>query len=213
MGIALAGLAPDARVLSNYLREQAMNTKMIFNRALSVEKAADMLAAKAQKNTQGFGSRPYGVGLLVVGYDETGAHLFEFQPSGQSLEYFGCAIGARSQAGRTYLERNFDEFKQCNKEELITHGLKALRETLQQDKELNAKNTSVGVASKDGFQIFDDEDVQQWLDKLDTLGNDRRDAADDQGADDDNDDDGATDPAPKKEEDQEQEDDDKMETD
>jgi 20S proteasome subunit alpha 6 len=206
MGVALAGLAPDARVLSNYLREQAMNQRFIFNRPLSVEKAADLLASKAQKNTQGFGSRPYGVGLLVVGYDETGAHLFEFQPSGQSLEYFGCAIGARSQAGRTYLERNFDEYQKANKEDLIVHGLKALRETLQQDKELNSKNTSVAVASEDGFQMFDDDDVQQWLDKLDTLSNDRRGAGNDQGGDDDADD---AEDAPKKEEG----DDDKMETD
>jgi 20S proteasome subunit alpha 6 len=206
MGVALAGLAPDARVLSNYLREQAMNQRFIFNRPLSVEKAADLLASKAQKNTQGFGSRPYGVGLLVVGYDETGAHLFEFQPSGQSLEYFGCAIGARSQAGRTYLERNFDEYQKANKEDLIVHGLKALRETLQQDKELNSKNTSVAVASEDGFQMFDDDDVQQWLDKLDTLSNDRRGASDDQGGEGDADD---AEDAPKKEEG----DDDKMETD
>ncbi|ODV71004.1 proteasome core particle subunit alpha 6 [Cyberlindnera jadinii NRRL Y-1542] len=211
MGIALAGLAPDARVLSNFLREKAMNQRMIFNRPLSVEKAADLLASKAQKNTQGFGSRPYGVGLLVVGYDETGAHLFEFQPSGQSLEYFGCAIGARSQAGRTYLERNFDEYKTSTSEELIVHGLKALRETLQQDKELNSKNTSVAVATKDGFKIYDDEEVQQWLDKLDTLGNarDDQDDNDDNNNDDGDDDD---DSAPKKEE-EEVKDEDKMETD
>lgn len=139
LGIALAGLAPDARVLSNFLREQAMSQKMVYNRPLSVEKASNLLADKAQKNTQSYGGRPYGVGLLVAGYDETGAHLFEFQPSGSVLEYVGAAIGARSQAGRTYLERNFESYTNATKDELIVHGLNALRDTLAQDKELNSK--------------------------------------------------------------------------
>jgi len=189
MGISLAGLAPDARVLSNFLREQAMSQKMIFNRPLSVEKASNLLADKAQKNTQSYGGRPYGVGLLVAGYDETGAHLFEFQPSGSVLEYVGAAIGARSQAGRTYLERNFESYTNSSKDELIIHGLNALRDTLAQDKELNSKNTSIAVVGKDtDFTIFDDDDVQPWLDRLDSTSNART-SGGVGGDDDDNDDD------------------------
>lgn len=37
-----------------------------------------------------------------------------------------------------------------NLEELIQHGLHALRETLQQDKELTIKNTSVGIVGPAG---------------------------------------------------------------
>ncbi|CAK7901234.1 proteasome subunit alpha type-6 [[Candida] anglica] len=175
MGIALAGLAPDARVLSNYLRKQAMTSKMIFNRPLSTSKAVFSIADKAQENTQSYGSRPYGVGLLVAGYDETGAHLYEFQPSGSVLEYYGAAIGARSQAARTYLERNLETVRAVDSvEELIVHGLNALRDTLAQDVELTLKNTSVSIVGKDiDFTTYDDEDVQQWLDKLDTVSNTR----------------------------------------
>lgn len=175
MGIALAGLAPDARVLSNYLRKQAMTSKMIFNRPISTSKAVLSIADKAQENTQSYGSRPYGVGLLVSGYDETGAHLYEFQPSGSVLEYYGAAIGARSQAARTYLERNIDEIRNSDSiEQLIVHGLNALRDTLSQDVELTFKNTSVSVVGKDTeFVLYDDENVQQWLDKLDSVSNAR----------------------------------------
>lgn len=175
MGIALAGLAPDARVLSNYLRKQAMTSKMIFNRPLLTSKAVFSIADKAQENTQSYGSRPYGVGLLVAGYDETGAHLYEFQPSGSVLEYYGAAIGARSQAARTYLERNLETVRAVDSvEELIVHGLNALRDTLAQDVELTLKNTSVSIVGKDiDFTTYDDEDVQQWLDKLDTVSNTR----------------------------------------
>mmetsp|Transcript_9336 Transcript_9336/g.9229 ORF Transcript_9336/g.9229 Transcript_9336/m.9229 type:complete len:281 (-) Transcript_9336:2128-2970(-) len=175
MGVALAGLAPDGRVLSNYLRKQAMSSKMIFNRPLLISKAVLSIADKAQENTQSYGSRPYGVGLLVSGYDETGAHLYEFQPSGSVLEYYGAAIGARSQAARTYLERNLEAVRETESvDELIVHGLNALRDTLSQDVELTFKNTSVSVVGKDTkFTIYDDEDVQQYLDKLDSVSNAR----------------------------------------
>lgn len=171
MGIALAGLAPDARVLSNYLRKQAMNLKMVFNRPILTQKAVLQIADKAQENTQLYGSRPYGVGLLVAGYDETGAHLYEFQPSGLVLEYYGAAIGARSQAARTYLERTLEEVRETTDlEKLIVHGLNALRDTLAQDVELTLRNTSVAVVGKDtSFTIYEDDEVSQWLDKLDLV--------------------------------------------
>lgn len=181
MGVALAGLAPDARVLSNFLRKQAMQCKMVFNRPIQTYKAVLSIADKAQENTQSYGSRPYGVGLLIAGYDETGAHLFEFQPSGSVLEYFGAAIGARSQAARTYLERNLEEIKKCDDvEKLVLHGLYALRDTLSQDVELTFKNTSVSIVGKDqSFVSYDDENVQQWLDKLDSVSNARNKDGDD----------------------------------
>ncbi|XYA01157.1 Proteasome subunit alpha type-6 [Meyerozyma guilliermondii] len=175
MGIALAGLAPDARVLSNYLRKQAMNSKMVFNRPISTQRAVLQIADKAQENTQSYGSRPYGVGLLVAGYDETGAHLYEFQPSGSVLEYYGAAIGARSQAARTYLERTLEEVREVTDvESLIVHGLNALRDTLAQDVELTLRNTSVAVVGKDtSFKIYEDDEVTQWLEKLDSVSNAR----------------------------------------
>lgn len=59
------------------------------------------------------------------------------------LEYMAMSIGARSQSARTYLERHLSEFADCDAEGLIMHGLKALRETLQQDKDLTGDNTSI----------------------------------------------------------------------
>lgn len=197
MGIALAGLAPDARVLSNFLRKQAMTSKMIYNKPISTQSAVLSIADKAQENTQSYGSRPYGVGLLVGGYDEStdSCHLYEFQPSGSVLEYYGAAIGARLQAARTYLERNLDTIRsseaQLSQEELIVHALNALRDTLAQDVELTYKNTSVSIVGKGTpFTLYDDENVQQWIDKLDTVSNSRNrsNGDDDDDDEDDNDD-------------------------
>lgn len=74
-----------------------------------------------------------------------GPHLYEFSPSGNCLEYYAMSIGARSQSAKTYLEAHCAEFPTCSLDELVKHGLHALRETLQQDKELTVSNTSIGI--------------------------------------------------------------------
>lgn len=143
-------------------------------------------------NTQEYGRRPYGVGFLVIGQDQAGPHLYEFSPSGTSYEYFAMSIGARSQSAKTYLEKHYESFADCQLSlvhdtvsslhvaqlnDLIRHGLHALRETLQQDKELNVKNTSIGIVGlgselettlvKDGaFRILEGEKIQAFLDSM-----------------------------------------------
>jgi len=145
IGVAIAGLTSDARVLSDFMRQQAMSSKMIYARPIPVNRAVNAISDKAQYNTQMYGRRPYGVGFLVGGYDETGPHLFEFSPSGVTYEYYAMAIGARSQSAKTYLERHYEEFPECTLDQLIMHGLNALRETLQQDKDLTTQNTSIST--------------------------------------------------------------------
>ncbi|GAA6023959.1 hypothetical protein JCM10207_008643 [Rhodosporidiobolus poonsookiae] len=145
LGVAIAGLTSDARVLSNFMRTQAMSSRMLYNRPLPISRIVTAIADKAQINTQHYGRRPYGVGLLVAGYDDKGPHLYEFSPSGNCLEYYAMSIGARSQSAKTYLEAHFEEFADCDLPTLIKHGLHALRDTLQQDKELTIHNTSIGI--------------------------------------------------------------------
>ncbi|KAK1453834.1 proteasome A-type and B-type [Colletotrichum melonis] len=174
-GIAIAGLTSDARVLSNFMKQQCLGHRMTYGRSMPLRTLVDMIGEKAQINTQVYGKRPYGVGLLVAGVDERGPHLFEFQPSGMTEEMVAFAIGARSQMARTYLERNVDTFETCSREELVQHGLKALKESLVQDRELTVENTSVGVVGyteKDGvktvqpFKLYDGQDVKEWLDSV-----------------------------------------------
>ncbi|KAJ3532923.1 hypothetical protein NM688_g7351 [Phlebia brevispora] len=174
VGIAIAGLTSDARVLSNFMRQQAMSSRMIFNRPIPVNRLVSSIADKAQVNTQEYGRRPYGVGFLVIGGDKTGPHLYEFSPSGNSYEYYAMSIGARSQSAKTYLEKHYESFVDCNLEDLIRHGLHALRETLQQDKELTINNTSIGIVGPAGdheknvppegpFRILEGEDIDVYL--------------------------------------------------
>ena len=172
LGVALAGLASDARVLSNFMKQQALASKLSYGRAIPVERIVNMIGDRAQSSTQHYGKRPYGVGLLVAGIDDLGPHLFEFSPSGLTQEMLACAIGARSQMARTYLERHLDQFADCSKDDLIKHGLLALKESLAQDKELTVDNTSLAIISVtetngkkklENFKLYDGQEIGPLL--------------------------------------------------
>lgn len=153
------------------MKQQALGSKMTYGRPVPIERIVNQIGDRAQTNTQQYGKRPYGVGLLIAGVDDTGPHLFEFQPSGMTQEMVACAIGARSQMARTYLERHLDEFPSASREELLKHGLRALKESLSQDKELTVENTTVAIIGMrtdgkrkiESFKLYDGPETQPLL--------------------------------------------------
>lgn len=94
------------------------------------------LGNKMQLCIQGYNKRPYGVGMLMAGYDEQGPCIIQICPSANFYPCQAMAIGARSQSARTYLEKHLNEFKTCDLEELVKHGLRALRDTLPNEVDL-----------------------------------------------------------------------------
>lgn len=146
------------------MKQQSLASRLTYDRPILLSEITSRIGERAQTNTQSYGKRPYGVGLLIAGVDAKGPHLFEFQPSGVTQEMVACGIGARSQMARTYLERNLDAFEGSDREELIKHALRALKESLSQDKELTVDNTSLAVSGvEEAFKLYEGQDVSSWL--------------------------------------------------
>lgn len=61
--------AQFAPARSDFMRQQALSSKMMYARPIPVNRAVNAISDKAQYNTQIYGRRPYGVGFLVGGYD------------------------------------------------------------------------------------------------------------------------------------------------
>ncbi|KAJ1912892.1 Proteasome subunit alpha type-6, partial [Tieghemiomyces parasiticus] len=81
-------------------------------------------------------------------------------------------------SARTYLERRFDTFPQASLDDLIEHGLRALRDTLAQDKSLDTLNCSIAYVGKDtDFTLLDGEAVAPYLSRLESDGGDGTGAA------------------------------------
>jgi len=176
MGIAISGLAADARVLSKYMRNECLNHKFVYDTPMNTGRLVLQLADKHQKCTQSYVRRPYGVGLLVAGYDKkTGAHLYQTCPSGNYYEYKAVGMGARSQAAKTYLDRYYhanpekgiEGMVDLDADELIKHALKALKGCVQGEKELDALNAVIGIVGADKeFTILEGADIAPYIELI-----------------------------------------------
>ena len=145
LGVGVAGLTADARVLHRYMRNECLNHKYVYDAPMNIGRLAASIGQKSQKATQSASKRPYGVGLLLAGADKTGTHLYETTPSGNIHDYIAIAIGGRAQSAKTYLERFFESFDAANSEALVHHGLSALSKCLEQDAEMKPENVSVAI--------------------------------------------------------------------
>ncbi len=81
------------------------------------------------------------------------------------------AIGSRSQTSRTYLEREYKNFSNCSKDELIKHTVKALAVSLAGDSELDCKSVSVSVIGVDcAFHTIEGAELQKYIDVIEVDG-------------------------------------------
>jgi len=158
MGMSIAGLTADARFLSRYMRTECLNHRYSEDRPIPVSRMIQMLSNKMQVCTQRYDRRPYGVGLLVAGYDEKGPHIYQTCPSASFFDCRAMAIGARSQSARTYLENHLDQFLDTDLNGLVKHALLALRDTLPNEVELTTRNTTIAIVGKGHpFTIYEDD--------------------------------------------------------
>ncbi|CAD7938381.1 unnamed protein product [Amoebophrya sp. A25] len=150
-GIAIAGMTADARVLAEYMRNECLEHKYVYDGPMNVGRLVAQIGEKAQTKTAQGGKRPYGVGLLVQSYTEdTGkAGIYETSPSGDFYEYKAMAIGGRAQRAKTYLEKHFETFPEESLEKLIEHVVKAVALTVEQDTEPTTLNIDVSIVGKD----------------------------------------------------------------
>lgn len=163
LGIAISGLNADGRVLCRYMRNECINHRFVFESPMPVGRLVRQVADKSQANTQRSWKRPYGVGLLVCGYDTRGPQLYNTCPSGNYYEYKAMAIGSRAQAAKTYLEKHLDSFPACSNDELIRHGLRSLAASLQ-DGELTKHNCAIIIVGKDTpLTVLEDDSIEPYV--------------------------------------------------
>ena len=77
IGCSTSGLIADARVLADYVREDATNYTMRYGEEIPVVELVKRVSNIKRIYTQYAGIRPFGVAFLIGGIDENGIHLFE----------------------------------------------------------------------------------------------------------------------------------------
>jgi len=101
---ATSGLVADARVLVERARVEAQINRLTYDEPISVKDLAKKICDFKQQYTQFGGVRPFGVSLLIAGFDNS-PRLFETDPSGALLEYKATSIGS----GRSIVIEHFED--------------------------------------------------------------------------------------------------------
>lgn len=70
LGIAISGMTADARVLCKYMRKENLVNRNLFGRDLLIEPLASNVASKFHEKTTTYGKRPFGLGMLMLGFGE-----------------------------------------------------------------------------------------------------------------------------------------------
>ncbi|KAF0988387.1 hypothetical protein HZS_1210 [Henneguya salminicola] len=146
------------------MRNQCNNYQYLYSSNMPTHRLVLSVADKMHKPTMNYGQRPFGVGMLVASYDDSGTHLYQLCPSANYYDCIAMSIGARSQSAKTYLEKNLDLYSNSSLDQIIEHAIRALNDCLPNDIDLNSKNCGLAAVGVDfPFTIFDDAQVNEHV--------------------------------------------------
>merc|ERR1712039_358917 len=148
MGCAMSGLTADARTLIDHARVEAQYHWFTYNERMPVESCVHAVAdlaldfSDSDKDKKKVMSRPFGVALLVGGYDEIdGPVLFNTDPSGTFTKYMAASIGSAQEGATSMLQEQYN--KDMTIKEAETLALTVLRQVMEE----KLSKTNIEVAS------------------------------------------------------------------
>lgn len=152
IGAVYSGMGPDFRVLIDKSRKVAhTHYKRIYGEYPPTKLLVSEVAKIMQEATQSGGVRPFGVSLLVAGYDEhSGFGLYQVDPSGSYFPWKATAIGRGSTAAKTFLEKRWNE--ELELEDAIHIVLLTLKESVEG--EFNGDTIEIAVVGEENKDLL-----------------------------------------------------------
>ena len=104
--------------------------------------------------------RPYGVSLLIIGWEGNCPTLWQVDPSGSYWAWKATALGKRSDSSRTFLERRYTE--DLSVDDAIHTAISTLKEGF--DGQLTADLIEIGVVDETKqFRTLSTAEIQDFL--------------------------------------------------
>jgi len=142
ISLAFAGLTADARVLVNKARIEAQSYALNFEDYPSVEYITKYMAGVQQKYTQSGGVRPFGISMLVIGFDTDGTpRLYQTDPSGTYSAWKANATGRSGKTVKEFLEKEYNEETAASESQTVELAVRSLLEVV----ESGSKNLEIAV--------------------------------------------------------------------
>ena len=162
-----AGLVADARVLVDYARLSAQVNRVTYSEPMTVELLVRRICDYKQQYTQFGGVRPFGTALLVGGYDDSGIHLFETEPSGSLTSFKAASTGGNKSPVMDLFEQKYRPG--MDRDAAILLALDGLRAGLDEGGSL-AQVEICTVQVGQGMTRLGPDDIQKYVARLPSSG-------------------------------------------
>lgn len=164
IGCVFAGMPGDFRVLLKRGRKQAEAYRQVYDEAPPVSQLVRDIATVMQEFTQSGGVRPFGVSLLIAGYDDSGPQLYQVDPSGSYFGWKASAIGKDRLNAKTFLEKRYNE--DIMLDDAIHTAILTLKE--QNAEDITANNMEIGVirAQDRVFRTLTPAEIKDFLNEV-----------------------------------------------
>jgi len=160
VGMVYSGMGPDSRVLIRKARKNAQTYYQTYRESIPVSQVVRQIASVMQEYTQSGGVRPFGVSLLVAGYDYEGPHLYQVDPSGSYFAWKASAIGKNMVNAKTFLEKRYSD--DIELEDAIHTSILTLKEGFEG--QVTANNIELGVVGDDKvFRVLSAAEIKDYL--------------------------------------------------
>ena len=160
IGVVYAGMGPDSRILIAQARKSAQAYKKQYGESIPVQMLVKRIAAIMQQATQSGGVRPFGVSLLVAGFDQEGPQLCQIDPSGSYFAWKASAIGKNMINAKTFLEKRYSE--DIELEDAIHTAILTLKEGFEG--QVTEDNIEIGTVADDGkFRPLSPAEIKDYL--------------------------------------------------
>lgn len=161
VGMVYSGMGPDYRLLVKYARKLAQQYVTMYNDTIPTVQLVRRVADVMQEYTQSGGVRPFGVSLLIAGWDmdDNVPYLYQCDPSGAYFAWKATAIGKNHINGKTFLEKRYSE--KVELEDAIHTAILTLKESFEG--QMTEDNIEIGVCTKEGFRKLTPSEVKDYL--------------------------------------------------
>merc|ERR1711890_154092 len=160
IGTAYSGMSPDFRVLTRRGRKIAQSYYLTYSDDIPVSQMVRELASVMQEFTQSGGVRPFGVSLLIAGWDGGRPWLFQCDPSGAYFAWKSTALGKNYVNGKTFLEKRYDD--KLELEDAVHTAILTLKEGFEG--QMTEDNVEIGICNAEqGFRRLTPQEVRDYL--------------------------------------------------
>ena len=165
IGVAIAGLHADSRVLINYSRVQAQSFRLTYDEPVRLNMLVKTIADLKQIYTQYGGIRPFGCSLFFIAVDSTGPQIYTTSPSGIYRSYKAFALGSGEAPAREFIGKNYKD--NMNFEDILKLALNAIKEPIDEDMtEENIRIAYIKTSEGNKFKICLKDEVKKYLTEL-----------------------------------------------